>query len=73
MPGRFDLDTATVGQLLDDPEAKAIIDDAIPGVTTNPMVSMARGMSVASVLQMAGGRADATTVARLRERLEALS
>lgn len=72
MPGRFDLDVATIGQILDDPEAKAIIDETLPGATDNPMVSMVRSMPAASVLNMAGGRVDPAVVARLRERIEAL-
>lgn len=73
MPGRYDLDVATIGQLLDDPQAKAIIDETIPGATDNPMVSMVRGMPAASVLQMAGGRVDPSVLTQLRERLEALN
>lgn len=72
MPGRFDLDNATIGQILDDPEARRIIDETIPGVTDSPMVSMVRSMKASSVLAMAGDRADPVVVARLRERLAAL-
>ncbi len=73
MPGRFDLDVATIGQILADPEAKAIIDEALPGVTDNPMVSMVRGMPATSVLKMAGTSVDPDVVARLRQRIEALA
>ena len=47
----FTLDT-TVGQLLDNPQAKAILDKYVPGVSTNPMVGMVRGMSINSLLAM---------------------
>ena len=30
MAGRFDLETTTLGELLDDPEARTIIDDLVP-------------------------------------------
>lgn len=73
MPGRFDFETVTIGQLLDDPQARAIIDDTAPGVADNPMVSMVRGMSAESALKMAGDRVDAATVQTLRQRLAALS
>ena len=69
MPGRFDLDVATIGQILDDPQAKAIVDDVVPGMADNPMVSMVRGMTASSVLAMAGSQVDAAKVAQLRERL----
>lgn len=47
----FTLDT-TVGQLLDNPQAKAILDKYVPGVSTNPMIGMVRGMSINSLLAM---------------------
>ena len=47
----FTLDT-TFGALLDDPRAKAIIDKHLPGVSTNPMVAMARGMTINMILSM---------------------
>ncbi|HEX5857140.1 MAG TPA: hypothetical protein VFY91_03435 [Microbacterium sp.] len=72
MPGKFDLDVATIGQILDDPQAKAIVDDVVPGMADNPMVSMVRGMTATSVLAMAGSQVDAAKVAQLRERLSAL-
>jgi hypothetical protein len=47
----FTLDT-TLGELLDDPQAKALLDKHVPGVSSNPMVTMARGMSLNAVLSM---------------------
>lgn len=47
----FTLDT-TFGTLLDNPMAKAVIDRHLPGVSTNPMVAMARGMSINMILAM---------------------
>jgi len=47
----FTLDT-TLGELLDDPQAKALLDKHVPGVSTNPMVTMAKGMSLNMVLSM---------------------
>jgi hypothetical protein len=45
------LDT-TLGTLLDDPQAKAILDKYLPGVSSNPLVGMARGMSLRMILAM---------------------
>jgi hypothetical protein len=45
------LDT-TVGELLDDPQAKAVLDQYLPGVSANPMIAMVRGMSVNMLLAM---------------------
>ncbi len=45
------LDT-TVGAILDDPQAKAVLDQYLPGVSANPMIAMVRGMSVNMLLAM---------------------
>jgi para-nitrobenzyl esterase len=39
--------------LLDDPEAKSIVEKHIPGFTTNDQVDMARAMTLKSVQQYA--------------------
>ncbi|TQJ30829.1 hypothetical protein [Microbacterium sp. SLBN-146] len=68
----YDLDRTTVGELLDDPRARAIIDELVPGMSDHPMVGFARGMPAASVLQMAGGRVDPATLEQLKSRIAAL-
>jgi len=45
------LDT-TLGAILDDPKAKAVMDKHLPGISSNPMVAMARGMSIKMILSM---------------------
>ena len=45
------LDT-TLGTLLDDPQAKAILEQYIPGITSNPIVAMAKGMTLNMILSM---------------------
>jgi hypothetical protein len=45
------LDT-TLGTLIDDPQAKAVLDKQMPGVADNPMVAMAKGMSLRMILSM---------------------
>lgn len=47
----YTLDTQ-LGTLLDHPQAKAVIDQYFPGVSTNPMVGMLRGMTLNMVLAM---------------------
>lgn len=72
MAGRFDLDTTTLAQLLDDPEAKAIIVEVAPELPNHPMIGFVKNMPVNQLLQMAGGQVPADTVAVLRERIGAL-
>ena len=45
------LDT-TLGTLLDNPQAKAVLEQYLPGVSSNPLVAMAKGMSLKSILSM---------------------
>ena len=45
------LDT-TLGTLLDDPQAKAVLEQYIPGITSNPIVAMAKGMTLNMILSM---------------------
>jgi hypothetical protein len=47
----FTLDTP-LGTLIDNPQAKAIIDQHFPGVTSNPMVGMLKGMTLNALLSM---------------------
>jgi hypothetical protein len=45
------LDT-TLGTILDDPQAKAVLDSYLPGVSSNPLVAMAQGLSLKVILSM---------------------
>ncbi|MEN6392868.1 MAG: hypothetical protein ABFD53_03570 [Anaerolineaceae bacterium] len=45
------LDT-TLGEILKDPQAKAIVDKHLPGVSSNPLVAMAAGMPLKTILSM---------------------
>jgi hypothetical protein len=47
----FTLDS-TLGDILDNPQAKAVLDQHLPGVSTNPLVAMAKGMSLNTILSM---------------------
>lgn len=72
MAGRYDLETTTLAQLLEDPESRAIIDEAVPQLAAHPMIGFVKGMPVNQLLQMAGNQVDPATVAVLRERIAAL-
>ncbi|GAA1918160.1 hypothetical protein GCM10009775_08440 [Microbacterium aoyamense] len=72
MAGRYDLETTTLGTLLDDPEARAIIVDLVPELPDHPMIGFAKGMPAAAVLKMAGGQLPAETLEQLTARISAL-
>ena len=63
----FTLDT-TLGTLLDDPKAKPVLEQYLPGVSTNPMVQMARGMSLNMILSMP----QAAQMGLTKEKVEAM-
>jgi hypothetical protein len=47
----FTLDT-TLGALVDDPKAKAVLDKHLPGVSNSPLLAMVKGMSLNMLLAM---------------------
>ncbi len=46
----------TIGVLMEDPAAKAILDKHVPGMTENPSISMAAGMTLKALQGMTGGK-----------------
>ncbi|MFE7846710.1 hypothetical protein ACFUTX_16110 [Microbacterium sp. NPDC057407] len=72
MAGKYDLETTTLGQLLDDPEARAIIVELVPELPGHPMIGFAKGMPAAAVLKMANGQLPADTLQQLSSRIGAL-
>lgn len=61
----FTLDT-TLGTLLDNPQAKAIIDQYLPGVSTHPMINVGRIFTLNMIL----GMPQAAQVGMTREKVE---
>ena len=53
---RHDMNSVTLGDLLDDPEAVQIIDRVVPGATSHPLVGLVRGLMATDALAMAGGK-----------------
>lgn len=51
--GRLDPERTVFGDLLGDPAAVAVLERAIPGITSNPMVDMARPIPFGQVLPLA--------------------
>ncbi|OCC22669.1 hypothetical protein MB02_15770 [Croceicoccus estronivorus] len=47
----YSTSTTTIGTLLDDPAAKAIVEKNIPGMTTSAQIDMARGMTLKDIQQ----------------------
>lgn len=70
--GRYDLTTTKVGQLLDDLAAVAVLERRYPGLTSQPMVAMLKGMVAQKALRMAAGYVSDAEVAEVRAELESL-
>jgi hypothetical protein len=43
---------STLGEILADPQAVKILDQYLPGASQNPMMAMAKGMSLKMILSM---------------------
>ncbi|HEX8669824.1 MAG TPA: hypothetical protein VF727_15770 [Allosphingosinicella sp.] len=46
---RYSTSTTLLGKLLDDPAARALLDKHIPGLTSHPQVTSARGLTLKAV------------------------
>jgi hypothetical protein len=52
----------TIGDLIDNPAAKAILDKHMPGFSNNPQVEMARGMTLRAIQPMVPDQIKAETL-----------
>lgn len=53
---------STIGQLLDNPYTKAVIDNCIPGLSTSPQVDSVRGMTLPKVQELSSGAITQTMI-----------
>ena len=72
MTGKFNLDSDSIGKLLDDPEARAVLDEVAPQIAVHPMINFVKAMPVNQLLNAAGGEVSVDVVETLRTRLAAL-
>lgn len=52
-PARFSTATSTVGEILDEPAAKAVVDRHLPTVFANPQIRMARPLTLKGLQRFA--------------------
>ncbi len=69
---KYDLTTTTLGEMLEDPDVVAIMEKHAPGITSNPMLGMAKGMPAAQAVGMAGGMIGQDAVEAIKTDIEAL-
>lgn len=68
----FTLDT-TLGKILDEPQAAAILDQYLPGASDSPIVAMAKGMSLKMLLALPQAKQLGLTEAKAEKLLEDLN
>ncbi len=61
-----------VSQLLQNPQARAILNREFPGVINSPMVRMAQGMSLNRVISHVRGKIPQSTINRVLKELKEL-
>jgi hypothetical protein len=59
---RYDPDKTMLGTMLNDPEVVAILEKHAPGITKNPMIGMAKGLSANQALVMGSALLGGQTV-----------
>ena len=69
---KYDINTTTLGDLLDDPEVVGIFDKYAPGLASNPMLEQARAMNAGQAIAMAGGMIGPEALQNIRDEVEAL-
>jgi len=70
--GRWDLDRSPIGDILADPESSEIIERYVPELVGNPMIAMAKTLSLNAVLAMAASSVSAEKIGALKEELSSL-
>lgn len=68
----FTLDT-TLGEILDEPQAAAVLDQYLPGASDSPIVAMAKGMSLKMLLALPQAKQLGLTEAKAEKLLEDLN
>lgn len=62
----------TLGEVLSNPKAKALMQKELPELADSPLLLFARNMTVAQILQMTNGKMPQEKVTRLLEQLKEL-
>lgn len=63
---------ATVSELMENEESMAVLKEVVPGMINSPMIGMAKGMPLRTVLSFAGGKVPPEKVAELEKKLAEL-
>ena len=61
-----------IGEILADPKGKAVLDKHVPAFSTNPQISMAKGMTLKVIAPMSGGKLTPAILKAIDEDLKKL-
>lgn len=66
----YTMDT-TMGDILSNPEAVKVLDELMPGASTNPMMKMAKGFSLGKIAKTPAAKVSVDQVQQLIDALNA--
>jgi hypothetical protein len=46
---RYNVDESTIGELMDSPQTRAVLDKYIPGLTSSDQIELAKGMTLTGI------------------------
>jgi hypothetical protein len=64
---------STVGEILRDPRAKEVMDKYAPGISSNPMIGMAKNWTIAKILAMPQAKAAGLTAEKVQQVLDEIN
>lgn len=68
----YSLDS-TVGEILKDPRAREVMDKYAPGVSSNPMIGMAKSWTIKNILGMPQAKSAGLTAEKVQQVLDEIN
>ncbi|WP_156139578.1 hypothetical protein [Sphingomonas sp. 35-24ZXX] len=72
LTGRYDVRVTNLGMLLDDPAAKAVIDNRIPGLSSEPQIDLGRSLTLLALMEFVPDRITTETLVAIQTDLNTL-
>ena len=70
-PAKASVDTTTIGDLLDNPATKAVLEKDLPELVSDPRLPQAKGMTLKEVEPYSEGKIDDAKLAAVQKDLDA--
>ena len=72
MAAKPSVDKTTIGDLLTNPAAKAVVDKDLPGLTADPRLQQAMGMTLKDIEPYSDGKIDDAALAKVQADFDAI-